>query len=436
MNNLQTEWDAMVLETYELRKHLENVRKQLAHTLYQHDAACRVISRLIQERDEARQALAMTHEKLKDYKDKFNLGTLQPETLQKASKDVQLEEQDNCGIYDELQEKLANLSATLFKMRKEKKKPENYYQPTDFKSFTDKTLLEDSSLSEPGLTAVDIHPTQQNIILAGGNAGTATIFDRISNKTLITIADPQSKDRIISNKFTKNGVVLTRQNGVIEYWETDILNKTAQKKTTIQGHAGVKASVHPLDPYLVCSATATSWAFYNFETGTKLCQVELRDGMELSCVTIHPDGLMVATGSTSGEINLWDLRSQTEAASLNGHKHAITNLEFSEKAIHLASTAEKENVVQLWNLKKTHKPPTSFIHEQGSTVRSVTFDPYGAYIVSAADKNLCFFQSSDPDTCILELPLHRSAINEVKFSLDSTFIVSASEDNSLKSLQQ
>jgi len=39
LSSVQTEWDSVVLETYELRKHLEVVRKNLSHALYQHDAA-------------------------------------------------------------------------------------------------------------------------------------------------------------------------------------------------------------------------------------------------------------------------------------------------------------------------------------------------------------------------------------------------------------
>jgi len=49
----QNEYDSLMLEAHVLKTNLEDVRKELSHTLYQHDAACRVIARLIKERDEA-----------------------------------------------------------------------------------------------------------------------------------------------------------------------------------------------------------------------------------------------------------------------------------------------------------------------------------------------------------------------------------------------
>jgi pre-mRNA-processing factor 19 len=54
---LQQEWDEHVLESFALKQQLEATRKELAHALYQHDAACRVIARLMRERDEAQQLL-------------------------------------------------------------------------------------------------------------------------------------------------------------------------------------------------------------------------------------------------------------------------------------------------------------------------------------------------------------------------------------------
>jgi pre-mRNA-processing factor 19 len=54
----QSEWDAVILESYTLKKQLAQTRQELSTALYQNDAAYKVISRLTEERDEARRTLA------------------------------------------------------------------------------------------------------------------------------------------------------------------------------------------------------------------------------------------------------------------------------------------------------------------------------------------------------------------------------------------
>jgi pre-mRNA-processing factor 19 len=438
LGHLQTEWDGMILETYEMRKHLENVRKQLAHTLYQHDAACRVISRLIQERDEARQALALTQDTLADYKDKINIGEITKGVdlgLQKKDQSYQIEA-DNCGIYPDLEGKINKCAESLFNMRKERKKPDDYYKPSDFNLLTEKACYPVHSTTFPGACSVDIHKEKTNYICSGGNDGSIVILDKSSGKLTHNFGDSATADKIQKVEFTKNGLITSKHNGTIEYYEIDLLAGTANLKTKIHGCPGVLASAHPLDPYMICGVNEHTWGLYNFETGTKLCQVELKEGMKLTSLRVHPDGLMVATGSDTGVITLWDLRSQKAATNLEGHTSAVTKLEFSEKAIHLASATDKDNVVKLWNLKKTHKPPQNLVHQQGTTVRGISFDPYGSYIVTACDKNLCFYEVSNAETCLFELPANDGFINGVKFAMDASYIATASEDRVLKIFQQ
>lgn len=57
LTHMQNEWDAVMLESHNLRQSLAATRQELAHSLYQYDAATRVIARLVKERDEARKAL-------------------------------------------------------------------------------------------------------------------------------------------------------------------------------------------------------------------------------------------------------------------------------------------------------------------------------------------------------------------------------------------
>ena len=55
LQTLQNEWDALVLETYQLKQQYNSTRQELSHALYAQDAATRVVARLIKERDAARE---------------------------------------------------------------------------------------------------------------------------------------------------------------------------------------------------------------------------------------------------------------------------------------------------------------------------------------------------------------------------------------------
>jgi pre-mRNA-processing factor 19 len=59
LKHMQAEWDALILDSHAVRKALANTRQELAHALYQYDAATRVIARVVEERDEARIKLAL-----------------------------------------------------------------------------------------------------------------------------------------------------------------------------------------------------------------------------------------------------------------------------------------------------------------------------------------------------------------------------------------
>lgn len=58
LSTFQNEWDALALESYTLKQQLSQTRQELSTTLYDLEGAFRVIAKLTQERDEARDALS------------------------------------------------------------------------------------------------------------------------------------------------------------------------------------------------------------------------------------------------------------------------------------------------------------------------------------------------------------------------------------------
>lgn len=80
--SLQNEFDATMLEMFTLKSEFHKLKVELSTSLYQNDAAKRVIARLIKERDEARQMLL----------DLGRKGGVQPPQVNPDGTDVEMRE--------------------------------------------------------------------------------------------------------------------------------------------------------------------------------------------------------------------------------------------------------------------------------------------------------------------------------------------------------
>jgi pre-mRNA-processing factor 19 len=57
LKSLQDEWNTNALETHQMKKQIDLLKQELSHALYQCEAACRVIARLIKEKEQLVNAL-------------------------------------------------------------------------------------------------------------------------------------------------------------------------------------------------------------------------------------------------------------------------------------------------------------------------------------------------------------------------------------------
>ncbi|WP_181719594.1 NACHT and WD repeat domain-containing protein [Nocardia gipuzkoensis] len=93
-----------------------------------------------------------------------------------------------------------------------------------------------------------------------------------------------------------------------------------------------------------------------------------------TALAVSPDGRLLATGSTSGAIQLWDLgRRQPSGDAFTGHTEAINSIHFSRDGKTLV-TGSGDRTARLWDVT-THRPVGEpFTGNPGSTTAALSPD--------------------------------------------------------------
>ena len=70
---------------------------------------------------------------------------------------------------------------------------------------------------------------------------------------------------------------------------------------------------------------------------------------EVTCIEQSPRRDVFAVGYADGSIRLWNSQTKTVIATFNGHKKAVTALQFDQSGVRLASGSQDTNLV-LWDV--------------------------------------------------------------------------------------
>jgi hypothetical protein len=159
------EWDALMLETHTLRQNLHTVRQELSHALYQHDAACRVIARLIRERDEARGALETIREQVKA--EMSAAASKRAAEGEEAADDGQPSKRAKvAGMTQEVLDELTEVNATLSKGRRKRAISPSLATAEEIGSLTSVGAYPVHSTRQPGINSIDTSPASDTLVRA------------------------------------------------------------------------------------------------------------------------------------------------------------------------------------------------------------------------------------------------------------------------------
>ncbi len=254
----QNEWDALALETYNLRQQLMQTRQELSTALYQHDAAVRVVARLSQERDEAREALSRVSV--------FGTQTVNGEAMQVDSTGLS---SDFIARVEATQEKYdtracshSNLQWTdgtsLSKSRRKRTPPDNWVTSDALNSFAP---VDKCEALYAGAQSFALN-TRGDSVLVGGREGKLGVYS-MSEKVIIQEMNA-APGSITDALWIGNSAAASTSTGNVKIWES------GTEVASFAGHAGevTALAMHPSGDILASVGIDKSYIFYDLSSNT------------------------------------------------------------------------------------------------------------------------------------------------------------------------
>mmetsp|Transcript_22591 Transcript_22591/g.51410 ORF Transcript_22591/g.51410 Transcript_22591/m.51410 type:complete len:506 (-) Transcript_22591:146-1663(-) len=420
---LQSEWDAVMSETYELKSHLDTTRKQLSHALYQHDAACRVIARLLRERDAAREQVNQLRETLQSAGPMAGAGP--------AAGAAGGDDQAETGLTPEIVARMTEIAKGLSKTRKKRDAP-NLAPITDVKRFACTGSHSAHQSTAPGILCLDVHKADDDRIVTGGVDGQVILFNRKKEKTVQKLAGHSKKVTSVLFHPSKEVVLSASQDATAKLWACGGSDWEGQYTCahTVRKHQAevTELSVHPLGDYFVSCSLDKSWALHDLNSGR--CVRHVKDlATGYGCMKFHPDGLILAGGTQEKTVVVWDIKDQVTVAELKGHEGDVQALSFSENGYYLAS-ASTDGTVKLWDLRKPLNIQTLQV---GGPANAVRFDSTGQYLaVGAGAVQVHNFETKSSLKLTTELTDSQAAVTGVCLGANARTLTTVSMDRMLR----
>lgn len=144
-----------------------------------------------------------------------------------------------------------------------------------------------------------------------------------------------------------------------------------------------------------------------------------------------PDGKLIVSGGVDTNIIIWDIINQQKCVA-SAHQDTIQSIKFApqDAKYFISASGDKTSKVFEFGRTETGEIYCNEINSdiEKKSIYSIQISPSHKYIAKAVNKIIKIYDQSES----FELSEHTKLINSLQFTSDEKFIISASEDKTIK----
>ncbi|WP_157239697.1 NACHT and WD repeat domain-containing protein [Catenuloplanes japonicus] len=299
--------------------------------------------------------------------------------------------------------------------------------------------------------AVGIHPSGTIAAIAAEN--TIRFWDITNPGHPKPQSDPPAAtcSKIYALAFSSNGNLLAAScgDGTIHLWNT----RDPMAPAVLPTLSGLGAKVYSVafspDASMMAAAVAEPPVGNVVQGSVRLWRVSgdtpkplgepvrVDDNAPAKSVAFHPSNKHLAVGTDDGTVHIWDISTAGQPANpvpAVGAARAIGQLAFSPDGTTLAAGGA-DNLVYLWSTidPRSPRPDGPPIGGSATYINAVAFSPDGATLaIASSDANNGVRLLDLVSRHIVATMAHPTAVTAVKFSPDSTQVITGANDGTAR----
>ncbi|XP_040571952.1 protein FAN [Lepeophtheirus salmonis] len=261
-------------------------------------------------------------------------------------------------------------------------------------------------------------------------------------KQIFTSPHPQKKLKSVSSNYPSLAPILSRDNGYKQIIESKLEPKIWKNMSTImtrvcdyQAHKEALTAVAiSIDNLWIFSASHDSMLkMYSLEETHILRSISISNMTLSSCIPL-PNNRTVLLGSWDNNICSYSIELGRISDFLSIHSDAISCMDWRSGVL---ATGSWDSLVKIWHCNEANGYKIGFSDllaqlDHNSQVTSLHLCPDNSQIVTGTREGGVILWCLRSHSIIQELPSHRRCVNAVRFSPDSTRVISCGSDFYMK----